>query len=109
MPITQLNLPQQFGRFLLTGALVFTVLFWGMSSILLSTQDIHRDILAIRAILKSCVQQSFSTWLRDLETAYMPFFLRQRPLLTCYLISAPLAWLAAFVYDGRILRKENAL
>ena len=47
MPTTRLNLPQQFGRFLLTGAFVFTVFFWGLSSILLSSQDIHRDILAV--------------------------------------------------------------
>src|SRR5258708_22441055 len=109
MPTPQLNLPQQFGRFLLTGALVFTVLFWGLSSILLSTQGIHRDLLAVRAIVKSCTLLPFAHWLQDLETAYVPFFLRQRPLLACYLISAALAWLAAFVYDGRILRKENAL
>jgi hypothetical protein len=109
MPTPQLNLPQQFGRFLLTGALVFTVLFWGTSSILLSTQDAHRDLLALRVILKSCTQLPFAQWCRDLETAYVPFFLRQRPLLACYLISAPLAWLAAFLYDIKVLRKENIL
>ena len=109
MPTPQLNLPQQFGRFLLTGALVFTLAFWGTSMILISASDTHRDLSVVRVILKSSIHQSFTTWLRDLETAYIPFFLRQRSLLACYLISAPLAWLAAFVYDGRILRKENAL
>jgi hypothetical protein len=109
MPTPQLNLPQQFGRFLLTGALVFTVLFWGTSSILLSTQEVHRDLLAIRVILKSCTQLPFAHWLQDVETAYVPFFLRQRPLLACYLSSAPLAWLAAFLYDIKVLRKENLL
>ena len=109
MPTPQLALPQQFGRFLLTGALVFTVLFWGTSSILISTHDVHRDLLAIRAILKGCTLQSFSDWLRDLDAAFVPFFFRQRPLLACYLIAAPLAWLTAFLYDIKILRKENIL
>ena len=109
MPIPQLALPQQFGRFLLTGALVFTVLFWGTSSFLMSTQEIHRDLFAVRAILKGCFLQSFANWLRDLETGFVPFFVRQRPLLACYLIAAPLAWLAAFIYDRKILRKENTL
>src|ERR1700686_3513085 len=109
MPNPQLALPQQFGRFLLNGALVFTLLFWGMSSILISTHDVHRDLFSIRAILKGCTLQSFAAWLRDLEAAFVPFFFRQRPLLACYLIAAPLAWLAAFLYDKKILRKENIL
>jgi hypothetical protein len=109
MPAIPLNLPQQFGRFLLTGFLVFAVLFCGTSSILLSTGAIHRDILAVRDILKSYPYLSFANWLRDFETAFVPFFLRQRPLLACYLISVPLAWLAAFLYDIKILRKENIL
>jgi hypothetical protein len=109
MPTPQLNLPQQFGRFLITGALVFILAFWGTSMIFLSAADAHRDLSAVRLILKSSIHQPFTAWLQDLETAYMPFFLRQLPLMACYLISATLAWLAAFVFDGRILRKENAL
>ena len=89
MPTPQLALPQQFGRFLFTGALVFSVLFWGASSLLVSTQQVHIDLLAIRAILKGCFVQTFSNWLRDFQTAYIPFFLRQRPLLACYFISVP--------------------
>ena len=47
MPTPQLALPQQFGRFLLAGALIFTILFWGLSSVLMSNQDVHRDIAAV--------------------------------------------------------------
>jgi hypothetical protein len=109
MPTPQLNLPQQFGRFLLVGALVFTVFFWGTSSILISSQDMHRDVLAIWMLLKSCFLQPFALWFLNLKAAYIRFFLRQRPLLACYLISVPPAWLAAFLYDVKILRKENIL
>ena len=109
MANTQLNLLQKFGRFLTTGALVFTLLFWGTSLVLIPALETHRDISALRIILKSCIQQPFATFLHDLETAYIPFFLRQRPLVACYLISATLAWATAFLYDQRILRKENTL
>jgi hypothetical protein len=106
---TELNLLQKFGRFLMTGALVFTILFWGTSMVLMSAIDARHDISALRIIIKSCIQQPFAMWLRDLEAAYIPFFLLQRPLMACYLISASFAWIAAFFYDGRILRKENTL
>ena len=109
MPNTQLNLLQKFGRFLLTGALVFILAFWGTSLVLVSASDGHRDFSAVRLILRSSVHERFSTWLQDLETAYIPFLLRQRSLMACYLIAASLAWLIAFFYDGRILRKENSL
>jgi hypothetical protein len=109
MPTTRLNLPQQFGRFILTGASVFTVFFWGLSSILLSDQDLHRDFSVLRVIFKACAHESFTTWISGLESAYIPFFLAQKPLMVCYLLSTPLAWLAAFVFDGRILRQENTL
>ena len=93
----------------MTGALVFILNFWGTSLVLISALDAHRDISALRIIIKSCTQQSFATFLRDLETVYIPFFLRQKPLMACYLISALLAWTTAFLYDRRILRKENTL
>jgi hypothetical protein len=109
MPTIRLNLPQQFVRFLLTGALVFTVFFWGLSSILLSTQDVHRDILAVRTLLKASTVLPFARWLQDFERGYVPFFLRQTSLVACYLISVTLAWLAAFFYDSKVLRKENIL
>lgn len=109
MPNIQLNLLQKFGRFVLTGALVFTLAFWGSSLVLVSASDGHRDFSVIRLILKNSVHQPFNTWLQDLETAYIPFLLRQRSLMACYLIAASLAWLVAFFYDGRILRKENSL
>jgi len=106
---TQLNLLQKFGRFVMIGAVVFTLLFWGTSLFLITSLSAHRDFSALRIIIKSCIQQPFATFLRDLETAYIPFFLRQRSLLACYLISASLAWTTAFLYDRRILRKENTL
>jgi hypothetical protein len=109
MPTTRLNLPQQFGRFLLAGAFVFAVFFWGLSSILLSSQDAHRDILAIRVIAKASTLLPFANWLQDFERAYVPFFLQQTSLVACYLISVTLAWLAAFFYDTKVLRKENIL
>jgi hypothetical protein len=109
VPNTQLNLLQKFGRFLLTGALVFTLAFWGTSLILVSASDGHHDFSVVRLILKSSLHQPFDTWLQDLETSYIPFFIRQRSLMACYLIAASLAWLIAFFYDGRILRKENSL
>lgn len=106
---TQLNLLQQFGRFLVIGALVFALTFWGASVTLISAADAHHNFAAVQTILKSCTLQSFAIWLRNLEVAYIPFFLRQRSLLTCYFIAATLAWLAAFAFDGRILRQENTL
>jgi len=107
MPTPPLTLPQQFGRFLVTGAAVFLLAFWITSSFSLTTADAHRDRRALEMVLKALTIQSFSAWLGDLHTAYLPFFLGQRPLVVCYLISAPLAWLAAFLYDMKILRKEN--
>jgi hypothetical protein len=106
---TQLNLLQKFGRFLLVGALIFALAFWGASMFLISSQDVHRNLAVVRIILKGSVHQPLAQLLRNLETIYIPFFLRQRPLLACYLIAASLAWLAAFLFDGRILRKENVL
>jgi hypothetical protein len=109
MPAAQLNLLQKFGRFMLVGALIFILAFWGASIFLMTSHDAHQDFAAARMILKNSVHQSFPMWLRDVEKAYVPFFLRQPPLMACYLIATSLAWLAAFIFDGRILRKENAL
>jgi hypothetical protein len=77
--------------------------------VLISSQDAHHNFAVVRLIVKSLGHQPFRLWLRDLETGYMPFFIRQPSLMACYLISSSLAWLAAFAYDGRILRKENAV
>jgi hypothetical protein len=107
MPTPQLTLPQQFGRFLVAGALVFLLAFWITTSCAVTTTDAHRDLRALTMILKALTTRTFSAWLQNLHTAYLPFFLGQRPLVVCYLISAPLAWLAAFLYDMKILRKEN--
>ena len=109
MPVHQLNLLQKFGRFILVGAMMFALGFWGASMFLVSSQDVHHNFAVVRVILKSAVHKPFRTWLQDLEAIYIPFFLRQPPLMACYLIAASLAWLAAFVFDGRVLRKENAL
>ena len=108
MPSPQYTLPQQLGRFLVAGALVFTLAFWLLASSLgLSTTDAHHDWRALNMIGKGLTTQSFAQWLEDLHHAYLPFFLGQRPLVAAYLVSAPLAWLAAFLYDMKILRKEN--
>jgi uncharacterized protein involved in cysteine biosynthesis len=104
----QLNLIQKFWRFLFIGILVFILAFWGMSSVLIPPADGQRNLTLLRLILKSSIHQPFPAWLHNLESLYVPFFLRQQSLMTCYLIAASLAWLAAFFYDGRILRKENA-
>jgi len=109
MPQPQLTLPQQYGRFLVAGALVFLLSFWGLSQVLISSHDAHLDSAAVRLTVKAVFHQPFSLWLQNLETAYLPFFLRQRPLLGCYMIASALAWLAAFLHDTKILRKENIL
>ena len=105
----QLSLPQQYGRFLVSGALVFILLFWGLSAVLISSHDAHLDFLAIKFIVKAIFHQPFSLWLEKVEVAYVSFFLRQRPLLGCYMIASSFAWLAAFLHDTKILRKENML
>lgn len=109
MPQPQLSLPQQYGRFLVTGALVFVLVFWGLSQILFSSHDTHLNFAAVRLTLKAWKDQPFSVWLQNLQTAYLPFFLHQRPLLACYMIATSLAWLAGFLHDTKILRKENTL
>ncbi|HZU31445.1 MAG TPA: hypothetical protein VFB79_10035 [Candidatus Angelobacter sp.] len=109
MPQSQLTLPQQFGRFLISGALVFGFVFWGLSQILIPTQDAHIDLQATRLILKAATHQPFSDWLQSVEAYYIPFFLGQRALLGCYIIAATLGWFAAFFQDIKVLRKENTL
>lgn len=108
MPATpQHTLGQQFGRFLVCGALVFTVTFWLTSSIFLTAVDAKRDIHALVLLMKALTAIPFADWLAELHHAYLPFFLGQRPLVGCYLIAVPLAWGAAFLYDIKIQRKEN--
>jgi hypothetical protein len=109
MPQAQLTLPQQYGRFLVSGVLVFGLAFWGTSQFLISSHDAHLDFLAVRLILKAGIHQPFPIWLQNLETTYLPFFFGQRPLLGCYMIASALAWLGAFLHDTKILRKENML
>ena len=109
MPNPQLTLPQQYGRFLVSGVVIFILTFWGMSQVLISGHDAHLDFLAVRLILKALFHQPFSLWLEKVEIGYLPFFLHQRPLLGCYMIANAFAWLAAFFHDTKILRKENTL
>lgn len=110
MPNPQpLTLPQQYGRFLVIGVLVFTLSFWGLFQLLVSSHDAHLSSIAVRLIAKASIHQPFALWLQKLETEYLPFFFRQRLLLTTYLIASALAWLAAFLHDTKILRKENML
>jgi hypothetical protein len=109
MPRHELSLPQQFGRFLVTGAMVFVLVFWGLSQILVSSHDAHLDFLAVRMILKAGIHQSFPIWLQNVEASYLPFFFAQRPLLGCYILASTCAWLAAFLHDTKVLLKENTL
>jgi len=109
MPHPQLSLPQQYGRFLMTGALVFIVVFSGLSQVLISSPDARLDSLAVRFIFKGLFHQRFSPWLEKVEVDYLSFFLRQRPLLACYLIASSFGWLAGFLHDTKILRRENRL
>jgi hypothetical protein len=109
VPHSQLSLPQQFGRFLVIGALVFTLCFWGLSQILVSSHDAHLNFSAARLIVKAGIHEPFAVWFKDFETAYLPFLLRQPPLVACYMISAAFAWVAGFLHDTKVLRKENTL
>lgn len=109
MPQSQLTLPQQFGRFLISGVLVFGFVFWGLSQILIPTQDAHIDLQAVRFILKAVAHQPFPDWLQSVEAYYIPFFLGQRPFLGCYLLASTCGWFAAFFQDIKMLRKENTL
>src|SRR5580765_5649147 len=106
---TQLSLPHQYGRFLVSGALVFGLVFWGTSPFLICSHDALLHFLAMRLILKPSIHQPFPNWLQSVEVTYLPFFFRQRPLLVCYMIATALAWLGAFLHDTKILRKENKL
>jgi hypothetical protein len=109
MPQPQLTLPQQYGRFLVTGAFVFVLVFWGLSQFLISRHDAHLNFAAVRLTTKAAVHQPFPVWLHDFEKAYLPFFLGQRSLLGCYMIASACAWLTGFFHDTKILRKENTL
>jgi predicted benzoate:H+ symporter BenE len=109
VPHPQLSLPQQFGRFLVTGALVFALGFWGLSQILVSSHDAHLNLSAAGLMVKAGIHEPFAVWFKDFETRYLPLFLRQPPLVACYMISAAFAWLAAFLHDTKVLRKENTL
>lgn len=109
MPHTQLALPQQCGRFILMGALTFFLCFWALAQMFISGQDAHLVWAAVRLMCTALLHQPFAVWFSDFETAYVPFFLRQHQLVACYLISFPLSWLAAFLFDIKILRKENLL
>ena len=109
MPTPQLALPQQFGRFLLAGASVFVLIFWISSWFLVSTRQAHTDLTVLRILLSTFIRHPSAVWFQYLQKGYIPYFLRQSPLLACYSIATPSAWLAAFLYDSKILRKENTL
>ncbi len=104
-----LGLPQQFGRFLLVGALVFFLTFSILSSTFVSSQDIRRDKLALRFITKTFTFNNTDPWIEDLKTGYLPFFLQQRSLVVSYAAAVQLAWFVAFLFDTKILRKEKTI
>ena len=109
MPQSKLTLPQQFGRFLVSGTLVFGLVFWALSQFLISSHDAHIDIEAVRLILKAAIHQPFAGWRQNVEAYYFPFFVGQRSLLGSYMIASICGWLAAFFHDTKFLRKENTL
>jgi len=109
MPRSQLTLSQQYGRFLVSGALVFGLVFWGLSQILVSSHEAHIDFVTLRLILKAGIHQPFPNWLQSVEAIDLPFFFGQRPILGCYMIASACGWLAAFFHDTKVLRKENTL
>ena len=99
MPHHELSLPQQFGRFLVTGAMVFVLVFWGLSQILVSSHDAHLDFLAVRLILKAGIHQSFPVWLQNVEASYLPFFFcaSARCLAATYLPRPVPGWRRSFM------------
>ena len=103
----QHTLLQQFGRFLVAGGLVFALTYWLTSSIVVSPADSQRNSQVIRWLIKGLTTRAFAVWLADFHHGFLPFFLAQRAPVGCYLISVPLAWTAAFLYDIKIQRKEN--
>lgn len=109
MSPNQLTVPQQCIRFLAVGAFVFTIAFILAASLLLSKGEAAQDQLAAKLLLKGLVKQPFTAWIRDLETGFMPFFLSQRALVGCYALATPIAWLTAFWFDTKILRREKRL
>jgi len=109
MSTEQLTIPQQFARFIGIGALVFSLLFVLTASLLVPPTEIVRDRLALKLIARDVIEQPFSAWAHDLITGYVPFFLSQARLVGAYALALPLAWLAAFLFDTKILRKEKRL
>jgi len=103
----QHTLLQQFGRFLVAGALAFTLVFWLTTSILVTPIESQRNAQALRWLLHGLTTKPFATWLNDFHHGYLPFFLAQRALVSCYLLSVPFAWVGAFLYDIKISRREN--
>jgi len=103
----QHTLLQQFGRFLVAGALTFTLTLWLTTSVFVTIPDAHRNGQVVHWLMKGLTTKPFGVWLDDFHHGYLPFFLAQRALVACYLMAAPLAWGCAFLYDIKILRKEN--
>ena len=84
MPRHELSLPQQFGRFLVTGALVFVLVFWGLSQILDFQPRAHLNFLALRLILKAVSINRFPSGFK-IRNRYLPFFFASARLLGCYM------------------------
>jgi hypothetical protein len=109
MSLQPLTVPQQATRFGAVGAGAFALTFWFTASLLLPAGLARQDQLAARLIIKGLAAQSFGAWLSDLETAFIPFFLAQRALVACYVVSTPVAWLAAYWFDTKVQRRERTL
>ena len=104
------NVPQQYMRFVVAGTLVFALIFYLAASLLMSHADARRDLEALKLLGAALVHvRSFSLWLRDIETGYLLFFLRQRPLVECYAFATVCAWCGAYLFDTKIHRKAKTL
>lgn len=104
------NVPQQYTRFVVAATFVFSVIFYLVASQVLSHADVRRDISALKLLATSLVHmRSFSQWFHDMETGYLPFFLRQRGLVESYALATVCAWCGGYFFDTKIHRKEKTL
>ena len=104
------NVPQQYARFVVAGTLMFSLIFYLAAALLMPHADARRDLEALKLLGTALVHvHSFSLWLRDIETGYLPFFLRQRPLVESYALATACAWWGAYIFDTKIYRKEKTL
>jgi len=106
---TKPTLTQQFVQFLFIGALAFCAAFALGASAFLPQGALERDRVALRLATQAFNREPWAVWWSDFKTGYMPFFLSQKALVATYVVAVAFAWLVAFWYDTKILRKERKL